>query len=43
MYIEKFKCDGNKFSFNINSDKFELIDDITIKAWWRDKQIDSIF
>jgi len=47
IYIDKFRCDGTKFSFNVNLDKlyprsFELIDDATIKAWWRDKQIDSI-
>ena len=42
IHIEKFKCDGNKFSFNIYSDNFELIDEVAIKTWWRDKQIDSI-
>ena len=43
VYIENFKCDGSKFSFNIISDKFELLDETYIKAWWRDKQIETIF
>ena len=43
VHIEKFKCDGSKFSFNIFSDKFELFDETYIKAWWRDKQIETIF
>ena len=40
--IDKFKCDGNKFSFLIHSLEWNEIDEIFLKSWWRDKQIDSI-